>query len=82
MTIDQVETLARQLCPVPVGALIITQSLQTSFEHRAYIVRWAISHFPPNSCTLCTMAEATTPLEAITNLIKQLTPCDTSTASA
>jgi hypothetical protein len=82
MTINEVEALARQLIPVPIGALILTQSLQTCFEDRANIVRWTISHFPPNNCQLCTQAEGQTPLEALSILINKLIPCPFSTPSA
>jgi hypothetical protein len=74
LTIEQVETLARLLIPVPIGALIITQQLQTSFDlNRANIVRWSISHFAPNNCNQCTGSDGSTPLEALSVLVKKLT---------
>jgi len=74
MTIEQVEALARQLIPVPIGALIITQQLQISFDlGRANIVRWSISHFKPNNCNQCTGSDGSTPLEALSQLIQKLT---------
>jgi len=82
MTIEQVEALARQLIPVPIGALIIGQTLQTCHADRANIVRWSISHFKPNNCNQCTQSEGETPLEALSQLIRKLTPCDSSTPSA
>jgi hypothetical protein len=73
MTIEQVEALARQLIPVPIGALIIGQTLQTCHADRANIVRWSISHFKPDQCNSCTQAEGQTPLEALSQLVKKLT---------
>ncbi len=83
MTINEVEALARQLITVPIGALIMTQQIQTSFDaDRPNIVRWSISHFPPNNVTNCTLGEGPNPHAAISHLIQQLTPCDSSTPSA
>lgn len=74
MTIEQVEAISRQLIPVPIGALIITQQLQTSHDlGRANIVRWSISHFAPNNCNQCTGSDGSTPLAALSQLIKKLT---------
>jgi hypothetical protein len=74
MTIEEVEALARQLIPVPIGALIITQQLQTSFDiNRVNITRWSISHFAPNNCNDCTGSHGSTPLAALLQLIQKLT---------
>ena len=86
LTIEQVEELARQLIPVPIGALIITQQIQTSLDlGRANIVRWSISHFAPHNCNQCTGSNGSTPLEALSVLVKKLTDpasCVISTPSA
>ena len=82
MTINEVEALARKLITVPIGSLIINQSVQTCEFDRPNIYHWSISLFAPRVSNVHKRGFGHTPLEALSNLIEQLTPCDTSTASA
>ena len=77
-----IEQAARLAIPVPTGALNVTQSVQTGIPNLPPTFRWSISHFPPNIYTQCTLGEGPTPDAALSDLIKQLTPCAPPTPSA